>query len=38
MLPTLPRHRLQQLVQDVNLQPLVRKKVEAIPGPVYASW
>jgi uncharacterized protein (TIGR02266 family) len=37
-LPTLPRHRLQQLVQDVNLQPLVRKKVEAILGPVYASW
>jgi uncharacterized protein (TIGR02266 family) len=38
VLSKLPRHRLQQLVQDVNLQPLVRKKVEAILGPVYSSW
>ncbi|MDH3224535.1 MAG: PilZ domain-containing protein [Gemmatimonadota bacterium] len=38
VIPTLPRHRLQKLVQDPNLQPLVRKKIEAILGPVYSSW
>ena len=37
VLSKLQRHRLQQLVQDFNLQPLVRKKAEALLGPVHSA-
>jgi len=33
VLPRLQRRRLQQLVQDLNVPPLVRKKAEALLGP-----
>ena len=37
VLHKLPRRRLQQLVQDSNVQPIVRKKIEALLGPVCSS-
>ena len=33
VLPKLQRRRLQQLVQDLNVPPFVRKKAEALLGP-----
>ena len=35
VLPKLQRRRLQQLVQDLNVPPLVRKKAEALLGPMH---
>ncbi len=37
VLPKLQRHQLQKLVQDFNVQPCVRKKAEALLGPVHSA-